>query len=172
MFSPDVASVEVEGVPARPAFDLVAAVARVPDERVVAAAEESDVRALIAVEDVVAGPAEQLLRAGASAHDVVATVTLERQLRAGLAGSDHGQRVRVVAAAHPKLLDIGRAERRGIAREDPLLTARRRQLDRVRRRRAVVDRGVGSAGAVGLDDVVGLGAGDAHLGGESAYHER
>ena len=68
----DVGAVEVQRVGAGLAFDGVAAVARVPLEAVVAAAEERRSCALVAVDDVVAGAAEQQVGAVAAAERVVA----------------------------------------------------------------------------------------------------
>ena len=59
MFSRDVGAVEHQRVGAGLALDDVAAVARVPDERVVAVAEQGRVVALVAVDGVVAVAAEQ-----------------------------------------------------------------------------------------------------------------
>ena len=64
--------VEDHRVVAVPAFDPVAAVARIPDECVVAGTEIGHVVAAVAVDRVVAGPAEEQLGAGSAEQRVVA----------------------------------------------------------------------------------------------------
>ena len=59
MFSADVGAVEEQRVGAGLAFDGVAAVAGVPDERVVAGAHQGDVVAASAVDQVVARTSDQ-----------------------------------------------------------------------------------------------------------------
>ena len=63
------------------AFDGVAAVARVPLERVVAAAERGRVGALVAVDEVVAVAAEQRVVAVAAENGVVAAAAVDRDAR-------------------------------------------------------------------------------------------
>ena len=68
----------IVSVPARPS-DGVAAVARIPDERVVAGAQERQVVAPVPVDRVVSVAAEQQLRSGASGEVVVSVPTVERR---------------------------------------------------------------------------------------------
>jgi hypothetical protein len=67
----DVGAVEAHPVGAGLALDRVAAVAWVPDEGIVAGAQQRQVVAAVAVDRVVAGAAEQGLRSGASEQRVV-----------------------------------------------------------------------------------------------------
>jgi len=75
----DGCAVEAHGVVAGLAFDGVAAVARIPDEGVVACAQKREVVACVAVDRVVPGAAEQLLGPGASGESVVSLATVDRQ---------------------------------------------------------------------------------------------
>src|SRR6185312_426726 len=89
-------AVEAHGVTAGLAFDGVAAVARVPDEGVVARAQQCQVVASIAVDRVAAVATEQLLGTRASGEIVIPGATVGRQgdrLR-----RESGRRDRVVAA--------------------------------------------------------------------------
>ena len=74
-----VGAVEEHRVDAVLALDGVAAVARVPDERVVAGTEEGDVAAAVAVDRVVAVAAEQRLVARAAGDRVVSVSTVDRR---------------------------------------------------------------------------------------------
>ena len=74
-----VGTVEQHRVGAVLALDGVAAVARIPDERVVAGTQERDVVAAVAVDRVVAVAAEQRLDALAAGDRVVAGAAVERQ---------------------------------------------------------------------------------------------
>ena len=76
-----VGAVEDHRVGAVLALDGVAAVARVPDERVVAGTEEGDVVAAVAVDRVVAVAAEQRLVARAAGDRVVSVSTVDRRRR-------------------------------------------------------------------------------------------
>ena len=80
MFSADVRAVEEHRVDAGLALDGVAAVARVPDEGVVAGAEEGDVVAPVAVDEVVAVAADEHVVAAAAEDRVVAGAAVDRQL--------------------------------------------------------------------------------------------
>ena len=62
-------------------LDDVAAVAGIPDERVVAASEEGGVVAAVAVDRVVPGAADQRLVAGAARDPVVAGASVDRRRR-------------------------------------------------------------------------------------------
>ena len=73
----DVGAVEHQRVGAGLALDGVAAVARVPDERVVAGAEQGHVVAAAAVDDVVAVAAEQRVVALAADDGVVAGAAVD-----------------------------------------------------------------------------------------------
>ena len=87
----DVGAVEQQRVGAVLAFDRVAAVARIPDERVVAGAELRHVVAAAAGDDVVAVAADQHVVAVAAGDRVVARAAIERELdQAGeaIAGGD------------------------------------------------------------------------------------
>ena len=68
------------------ALDDVAAVARIPLERVVAGAEERDVVALLAVDEVVAVAAEQDVDAVAAEQRVVARAAVDRDARSARPG--------------------------------------------------------------------------------------
>src|SRR5262249_51564291 len=61
------------------AFDVVTAVAGVPDEAVVAGAQVGDVVAAVAVDRVVARPGEEQLRAGSSEQRVVPAAPADRR---------------------------------------------------------------------------------------------
>ena len=89
-------AVEAHRVDAGLAFEGVAAVARIPDERVVARAHQRHVVAAVAVDGVVAVAAEQRLDAPATGEGVVAGAAVERQ--ADRVGRERGGRDRVVAA--------------------------------------------------------------------------
>ena len=71
-------AVEQEPVGAALPLDDVAAVARIPDERVMAGAEEADVGAAVAVDAVVLRPAEERLGACAAEQRVVAVLAVHR----------------------------------------------------------------------------------------------
>ena len=79
MCSADVGAVEEHRVDAGLALDGVAAVARIPDERVVAGAQERDVVAAVAVDRVVAVAAEQGLDAPAAGERVVVCAAVQAQ---------------------------------------------------------------------------------------------
>ena len=81
----DVGAVEGERVGTALALDDVAAVARVPLERVVARAEQRGVGAAVAVDEVVAAAADQRVRAVAAEQGVVAVAAVERD---GLVGEE------------------------------------------------------------------------------------
>ena len=91
-----VGAVEYQRVGAGLAFDGVAAVARVPDELVVAVAHEGDVVAAAARDDVVAGAADQHVGAAAADDGVVAVAAIDRQV--DHAGGEPRRIDRVVAA--------------------------------------------------------------------------
>ena len=74
----DVGAVELHRVDAVLAFDGVAAVARVPDERVVAGAEERGVVAAAAGDEVVAVAADQRVVTVAAGDGVVAGAAVDR----------------------------------------------------------------------------------------------
>ena len=76
----DVGAVEHQRIEAVLAFDRVAAIARIPDEGVVAAAELRIVVAAAAGDDVVAVAAEQRVVAVAAGDGVVAVAAVEREL--------------------------------------------------------------------------------------------
>ena len=61
------------------ALDGVAAVARIPDERVVAGAQERQVVAPVPVDRVVAVPPSSCLRSGAAGEPVVSVPAVERR---------------------------------------------------------------------------------------------
>ena len=77
----DVGAVEQHRVDAVLALDDVAAVARIPLERVVAGAEQGDVVALVAVDEVVAVAADQHVVAVAAEDRVVARAAVDRDAR-------------------------------------------------------------------------------------------
>src|SRR6185369_3855695 len=92
--------VEDHRVRAASAFDDVRAIARVPDEGVVAVAEKCRVGAAVAVDDVVAVPAIEDLGAAAAVEDVVAVPAIDpRRLGRGEGAVDLVDRDRVVAVA-------------------------------------------------------------------------
>src|SRR6185503_19411432 len=72
----DVGAEEVEDVAAALAFDDVRAVAGIPLEPVVALAQEPLVGALVAVDEVVSGAAQEEVRAVAAAEEVAARATV------------------------------------------------------------------------------------------------
>ena len=72
-------AVEQHRVGSGPTEDGVAAVARIPDERVVAGSQDRQVVASIAVDDVVPVTAEQQLRSGASGEAVVSVAAVDRR---------------------------------------------------------------------------------------------
>ena len=74
-----VGAVEQHRVGAGPASDGVAAVARIPDEGVVAGAQERQVVTPVPVDRVVPEAAEQQLRSGASGEVVVSVPAVERR---------------------------------------------------------------------------------------------
>ncbi len=67
----DVGAVELKGVDASLALDDVAAIARVPDEHVVTRAKQCQVTPLAAIDDIVAGAADDL---------VIAIAAVEREV--------------------------------------------------------------------------------------------
>ena len=75
----DVGAVEQHRVGAGLALDGVAAVARIPDERVVAGAQERQVVPSVPVDRVVPVAAEQPLGSGAAVEVVVSIVTVKRR---------------------------------------------------------------------------------------------
>ena len=93
----DVGAVEHQRIGAGLALDHVAAVARIPDECVVAVAEQGDVVAAAAVDDVVAVAADQRIVALAAGDGVVAGAAIDGQAHdsGGKAGGIDG----VVAGA-------------------------------------------------------------------------
>ena len=93
----DVGAVEVQRVGVALAVDGVVAVARVPVEAVVAAAEQRGIGAEVAVHDVVAAAADQRLRAGATEQRVVAGAAVDRDRLVVDRGGE--QRHLVVAAS-------------------------------------------------------------------------
>ena len=129
-----VGAVEQHRVGAVLALDGVAAVARIPDERVVAGAEEREVVAAVAVDRVVAGAAARRLDALGAGDRVVSGAAVERQgdrLRCEMC------RVEDVVAVEPV---------------DGELIARLLVLDRNLRRQA----GHGDTGGVSADVEVSL----------------
>ena len=92
----DVGAVEQQPVGAGLAFDRVVAVARVPDEGVVARAEEGHVVAIVAIDEIVAVAADQHVGALAAVDRVVAGAAIERELDD--AGRKRRGRQRIVAA--------------------------------------------------------------------------
>ena len=90
----DVGAVEAHRVGAGLAFDRVAAVARIPDERVVACAHEGPVGSSVAVDRVVPVAAEQQVGALAAGERVVTRAAVERQR--DCLGCEHRRRQRVV----------------------------------------------------------------------------
>ena len=76
----DVGAIEQQRVGAGPAFDRVTAVARIPDERVVAGAEVRHVVATAAGDEVVAVAADQRVVAITAGDRVVARAAIEREL--------------------------------------------------------------------------------------------
>ena len=113
----DTGAVEEQRVEVSLPLDDVAAVARIPAERVVAAAEEGSVVAAVAVDEVVLGAAEQLIVAVAAADRVVPGAAVCGQV---------GQRCQPVAAGD----GVVAAQ----CLDEQLL--RRDQVDRRARRRA------------------------------------
>src|SRR5262249_15251032 len=110
------------------AFDRVAAVARVPDERVVARAEVRDVAAAVPVDRIVAGAAVQRLRSGAAGDRVVATTSVDRRR--------DGVGERAVGVVDPQ----------------PVVSAAPRDLDRLDRARWEAGVGRAVVADVHLDD--------------------
>src|SRR5262249_49739568 len=94
----DVGAVEQEGVHAVLTLDLVAAVAGIPLERVVAGAENGDVVALVAIDETVAVAAEQMVGTVATENGVVAGAAIARRADKGgkIAGGAEG----IVPAIH------------------------------------------------------------------------
>ena len=128
----------IVSVPSWPSID-VAAVARVPLERVVAGAEEGDVVALLAVDEVVAVAAEQQVDAVAAEDGVVARAAVDGDLdqRGQVAGG--GEAVVAAVGVEHELLggaDVDRERRRVEAVEpDAGAVGRGGELPRRRRRR-------------------------------------
>jgi hypothetical protein len=141
-----VASVEDHLVRAVLTLDDIAAVARVPLERVGSRAEEGDVVALLAVREVVAVSADQQVHSVASEQRVVARAAVDRDPDQG--GQVPGRGGAVVAAVRVEHEPLGRAdvdrERRGIEAVEP-------------HARPVRGGGelLGAAAAVDLDGVLG-----------------
>nr|WP_249779420.1 hypothetical protein [Bradyrhizobium sediminis] len=73
----DIGAVELQRVGARPALDHVAAVARIPDEQVVAVAEQRCVIAATTRNGVIAIAADQQIVAVATEQDVIAAATVD-----------------------------------------------------------------------------------------------
>ena len=92
----DVGAVETHRVGARLSFDRVAAVARIPDECVVACTHERPVGSSVAVDRVVPVAAEQQVGALAAGDRVVARSAVECQR--DCLGGEHRRRQRVVPA--------------------------------------------------------------------------
>ena len=76
----DVGAVEQQRVDAGLALDGVVAVARIPDEHIVAGAQEGDVVAAAADDEIVAVAAEQHVGALAAEDGVVAGAAVDREL--------------------------------------------------------------------------------------------
>src|SRR4051794_28518520 len=114
----DVRAVELQRVVAGLAFDGVAAVARVPLEGVGAGAELSGVSADVAVDVVVAGPAEQGVGAVAAGDRVIAVAAVDREVRQRADAVLAGDRVRAAQSLDDELLDAGVVDRRCGGRED------------------------------------------------------
>ena len=102
----DVGAVEEHRVGAGLALDGVAAVARIPDERVVAGTQERQVVAAVAVDRVVAVAAEQRLDAPAAGDRVVSGAAVEGQ--GDRLGRERRGRDRVVAAEAVDVELVGR----------------------------------------------------------------
>ena len=102
----DVGAVEQQRVDAGLAFDGVAAVARIPDERVVAGAQERQVVAAVAVARVVSVAAEQGLDAPAAGERVVSCAAVQGQ--GDRPGRERRGRDRVVAAETVDVELVGR----------------------------------------------------------------
>ena len=98
-------AVEEHRVGAGLTLERVVAVARIPDERVVAAAHERQVVAPVAVDRVVPGAAAQPLRAGAAGEGVVAEAAVERRR------DDVGERAVGLVHAHEVVAGSGRRRR-------------------------------------------------------------
>src|SRR5262245_19247011 len=138
----DVGAVEDEPIRASPALDDVAAVARIPDERIVAVAKQGRVVAAAAGDGVAAIAAEQDIGALAPDDGVVAGAAIEGQCH--IVGRQRRRRERIVAGAS------GDDER----------VDRLRPGDGDDRRQA--GDGQSAVLALYLDHVVALGAGDGH----------
>src|SRR3954471_16922004 len=134
----DVRAVELQRVVAGLAFDGVAAVAGVPLEGVGAGAELGGVGADVAVDVVVAGPAEQGVGAVAAGDRVIAVAAVDGEVGQRADAVLAGDRVRAAQPLDEELLDAGVVDRRCGGRED-------------------ADRCRGGAGEA--DGVVGVGAG-------------
>ena len=76
----DVGAVEQQRIGAVLAFDDVAAIARIPLERIVSGAEEGSVAALIAVDEIISVAADQEVIAGAAEDRVIAAAAIDREL--------------------------------------------------------------------------------------------
>ena len=99
-------AVEDHRVGAGLAFDGVAAIARIPHERVVARAQLREVVAPVAVDRVVAVSAEQRLDAHGAGDRVVSGAAVERQ--GDRLGREVGRRDRVVAVETVDSERVGR----------------------------------------------------------------
>ena len=75
----DVGAVEQQRIGAVVAFDDVAAIARIPLERIVSGAKECSVTALIAVDEIVSVAADQDVIAGAAEDRVIAAAAINRE---------------------------------------------------------------------------------------------
>ena len=152
MISPMFEPMKSSSVGARLALDDVVAVAGVPLEAVVAAAEEGAVGALVAVDVVVAVAAEEQVGAVAAARIVVPveppSIVSARERGEVADGRD---RVRAVEAEQDEALDRGRVEPRGERRDRADLGAVGDHVDRVGLGGAAVP---GDVGAVAAVDVV------------------
>src|SRR4051794_8217493 len=134
----DVRAVELQRVVAALPFDGVAAVAGVPLEGVGAGAELRGVGADVAVDVVVAGPAEQGVGAVAAGDRVIAVAAVDGEVGQRADAVLAGDRVGAAQSLDEELLDAGVVDRRCGGRED-------------------ADRCRGGAGEA--DGVVGVGAG-------------
>src|SRR3954467_4422698 len=94
----DIGAVERERVGSGAAVDSVAAIARVPQERIVAGAEEGNVVAAAADHDVVAIAADEYVVAGASGDAVVPGAAIDGQLHHACGERGRGDRVVAVHA--------------------------------------------------------------------------
>ena len=89
-------------------------------KRVVAAAQERRVQALVAVDEVVAAAAQEQVGAVAAAQRVVAGAAVDRQRGQRREVADGRDRVRAVEAEQHEALDRGGVDPRGSERSDVL----------------------------------------------------